>query len=241
MPCSQAASGGPSSGLKLPSTRGIGAGLVRHYLQQGDRVAGCARSAASIEHERYLHLLTDVADEAGVRAAFRELRERWGRLDAVINNAGIARMNPMALTPFDAARQIIETNFLGTFLCTHAATRLLRHSNTGRIVNLSSVAVPLRLEGESVYAASKSAVETFTRIVARELAPFGITCNAVGPSPVRTDMTESVPASAMEALIQRQPIARWAEPEDVFNVIDFFLKPESGMITGQVVYLGGVG
>jgi NAD(P)-dependent dehydrogenase (short-subunit alcohol dehydrogenase family) len=119
--------------LVTGSSRGIGAGLVRHYLEQEDRVAGCARGAASIDYERYLHLSTDVADEAGVRAAFRELRMRWGRLDAIINNAGIARMNPMALTPFDTARQIIETNFLGTFLCTHAATRLLRHSTAGRL------------------------------------------------------------------------------------------------------------
>jgi 3-oxoacyl-[acyl-carrier protein] reductase len=227
--------------LVTGSSRGIGAGLVHHYLEQGDRVAGCARGAAPIDHERYLHLSTDVADEAGVRAAFRELRVRWGRLDAIINNAGIGRMNPMALTPFDTARQIIETNFLGTFLCTHAATRLLRHSNAGRIVNLSTVAVPLRLDGESVYAASKSAVETFTRIVARELAPFGITCNAVGPGPVRTHLTESVPASVMDALIRRQAIAKWTELADVFNVVDFFLRPESAMITGQVVYLGGVG
>ncbi len=226
--------------LVTGSSRGIGAELVRHFLERGDRVAGCARGSAPTKHECYEHFLTDIADEAAVRDLLRDLRKRWGRLDVLINNAGIARMNPMALTPFETARRVITTNFLGTFLCTHAAIRLLRRSAAGRIVNLTTVAVPLRLDGESVYAASKSAVEMFTRIVAREIAPFGITCNAVGPSPVRTHLTESVPADTISRLIGRQPIARWAEPDDVINVIDFFLQPESGMVTGQIVYLGGV-
>jgi 3-oxoacyl-[acyl-carrier protein] reductase len=186
-----------------------------------------------------VHFGADVSDEGGVRALFRALRERWGRLDVLINNAGIARMNPMALTPYDTAQQIIGTNLLGTFLCTHAATRLLRRSTAGRIVNLTTVAVPLRLEGESIYAASKSAVETFTRIVARELGGYGITCNAVGPSPLKSHLTQGVPPETMQRLIGRQAVQRWAEPSDVLNVVDFFLRPESSMVTGQIVYLGG--
>jgi 3-oxoacyl-[acyl-carrier protein] reductase len=150
-------------------------------------------------------------------------------------------MNPVALTPYDTARQIMSTNFLGTFAFTHAAMRLLRSSRTGRIVNFTTVAVPMRLEGEAIYAASKSAVETFTRIVAREAAPFGITCNAVGPSPVRTQLTENVGTDKIEKLLARQAIPHWAESSDVANVVDFFLRPESAMITGQVIYLGGAG
>jgi 3-oxoacyl-[acyl-carrier protein] reductase len=225
--------------LVTGSSRGIGAALVRHFLDRGDRVAGCARGPAPLEHDRYLHLSSDVSDEASVRGMFRELRRRWEGLDVLINNAGVARMNSMALTPFEDAQRIVNTNFLGTFLCTHAATRLLRHSTAGRIVNLSTVAVPLRLDGESIYAASKSAVETFTRIVARELGGMGITCNAVGPSPMQTQLTNAVPAATIQRLIDRQAIARWAEPSDVLNVVDFFLRPESSMVTGQVVYLGG--
>ena len=225
--------------LVTGSSRGIGAALVRHFLDRGDRVAGCARGAAPVEHERYLHLSGDVSNEASVRGVFRDLRTQWGGLDVLINNAGVARMNSMALTPFEDAQHIVNTNFLGTFLCTHAATRLLRHSTAGRIVNLSTVAVPLRLDGEAIYAASKSAVETFTRIVARELGGMGITCNAVGPSPMHTQLTDAVPAATMQRLIDRQAIARWAEPSDLLNVVDFFLRPESSMVTGQVVYLGG--
>jgi len=103
------------------------------------------------------------------------------------------------------------------------------------------VAVPLRLRGEAVYAASKSAVETFTRTVARELGEFGITCNAVGPSPIRTALISGVPADKLQRLIEEQAIRRWATPEDLINVVDFFLSPASTMVTGQVVYLGGIG
>ncbi len=223
------------------ASRGIGAHLVEHYLGQGDLVTGCARGPAVVTHERYTHLQVDVTDETAVRARFFEIRQRFGRLDVLINNAGIASMNPVALTPFDTARQIMATNFLGTFAFTHAALRLLRSSQAGRIVNFTTVAVPMRLEGEAIYAASKSAVETFTRIVAREAAPFGITCNAVGPSPIKTQLTGNVGAEKIEKLLARQAIPRWAESSDVANVIDFFLRPESAMITGQIVYLGGAG
>src|SRR5436305_1084049 len=155
-----------------------------------------------------------VSGEAAIFGADSRL-DSLGLVSLLIDNAGIASMNPVALTPFDTARAILSTNVLGTFLFTHAALRLLRASTAGRIVNFTTVAVPFRLEGEALYAASKSAVETFTRIVAREAAPLGITCNAVGPSPVRTQLTESVGADRIDRLMRRQAIPRWAEPADV--------------------------
>jgi len=223
------------------TTQGIGLALAEHYLAQGDIVVGCGRGESALDHPRYTHARLDVTDEPAVRRLFRDIRSRLGRLDALINNAGVANMNPIALTPFDVAQRIMGTNFLGTFLFTHAAIRLLRASGSGRIVNVTSIAVPLRLEGEAIYAASKSATETFTRITAREVGQFGITCNAVGPSPIKTRLTGNVPEDKIEALVARQAVPRWANPADVANVVDFFLKPESEMVTGQVVYLGGFG
>lgn len=221
------------------ATRGIGQSLAEHYLARGATVIGCGRGKASIDHERYLHFALDVSDEDAVNDLFAGLRDRFGSVDAIINNAGVASMNLVALTPARVARQIMETNFLGTFLFTHAGIRLLRRSPAPRIVNVTTVAVPLGLEGEAVYAASKSAVETFTRITAREVGAYGITCNAIGPSPIQTALTRNVPAEKLERLVQRQAVPRWAEPGDVANVVDFFLSPCSGMVTGQVVYLGG--
>ena len=231
----------PRRVLITGASRGIGAHLVRHYLAQNDIVFGCARGAAPLTDDQYTHARVDVTDESAVGALCGEIRRQVGGLDVLINNAGLAAMNPVALTPFDSARAIVETNVLGTFLLTRAATRLLRRSASGRIVNFTTVAVPLRLEGEAMYAASKSAVETLTKIVAKEVASFGMTCNAIGPSPVRTDLTAGVPAVTIERLIARQTIPRWASLDDVTNVIDFFLRPESAMVTGQIVYLGGAG
>lgn len=221
------------------TSRGLGQALVRHLTGQGHTVIGCSRSPNEFRDERYQHLLADVTDERAVDSVFQQVRARYDGLDCLINNAGWGRMLPVALTPVATARKIMEANFISTFMFTRSALRLLRRSDAGRIVNVSSIAVPLRLEGEATYAAAKSAVETFTRATAREIGPWGITCNAVGPSPIRTRLIEGVPEAKLQALIDRQAIPGWAEPADVANVVDFFLRPESRMITGQVVYLGG--
>jgi 3-oxoacyl-[acyl-carrier protein] reductase len=111
----------------------------------------------------------------------------------------------------------------------------------GRIVNFGSVAEPLRLEGEAIYAASKAAVVSLTRVLARELAEYGITVNAIEPTPVATDLIRSVPSEKIDRLVARQAIRRLGEFRDIVNVVDFFVRPESDFVTGQVVTLGGVG
>lgn len=223
------------------ASRGIGRALVEHYLGLGDHVVGCARGESTCSHENYVHARLDVVDERAVRTLLNETRARLGGLDGVINNAGVGKMNALALTPLATARALIETNLIGTFVMTREAIRLLRASPAGRIVNVTSIAVPLRLEGEALYAASKSAVETLTRIGARELAPFGITCNAVGPSIIRTNLTANVPQDRVDRLLERQALHEFATSGDVANVVDFFLKPDSRFVTGQVIYLGGCG
>jgi 3-oxoacyl-[acyl-carrier protein] reductase len=223
------------------ASRGIGEALAAHCLAAGDTVVGCSRTGSALSHERYSHCTVDVTDATAVAGLFRDLKHRFTTLDVLINNAGIAGMNAIALTPLDTARRIVETNFLAAFNFTREALRLMRRSPDARIVNVSTVAVPLRLEGEAVYAASKSALETFTRIAAREVAPFGITCNAVGPCPIKTRLTAGITDQKIQALIDRQAVRRWAVPADVVNVVDFFLRPESAMVTGQVIYLGGAG
>lgn len=219
---------------------GLGRFIAEHYLAQGHFVVGCSRGDSDLRSDRYRHFSADVADERAVQPIFAYLRREHGGVDNLINNAGIASMNLALLTPLSTLDSIFSTNVKGTFLFCREAARLMQAKNSGRIVNLTSVAAPLMLEGEAVYAASKAAVLSLTQILARELAPFGITVNSVGPTPVQTDLIRGVPKEKIEALVARQAIRRLGEPADVVNVIDFFLRPESSFVTAQNIYLGGV-
>jgi 3-oxoacyl-[acyl-carrier protein] reductase len=219
--------------------KGIGRYLAQYYLERGWLVAGCSREASDLSHDRYVHYCADVADEPAARAMFVDIAKRFGGVDALLNNAGIASMNHLLLTPLTTVERIMRTNVLGTFLFCREAAKLMQKHRTGRIVNFATVATPLRLEGEAAYAASKAAVSSLTQILARELASFGITVNAVGPTPVPTDLIRSVPKAKMDALLDRQAIARFGEMRDISNVTDFFLRDESDFITGQIIYLGG--
>lgn len=171
---------------------------------------------------------------------FGEIRKTHGRLNVLINNAGIASMNAALLTTINTASEIVNTNILGTFLFCREAAKVMLRKKYGRIVNFVTVSTPLKLEGEAIYASSKAAVVSLTQILARELADSCITVNAIGPTPIKTDLIRSVPESKITSLIKRQAIHRFGELKDVSNVIDFFIKPESSFVTGQIIYLGGV-
>ena len=220
--------------------KGIGRHLAEHYLASGYTVVGCSRQPYESPPANYHHFCLDVADEPAVKELFACVRKRFARLDAVINNAGIASMNHALLTPVATVERILRTNVAGAFLFCREGAKLMQKFQRGRIVNLTTIAVPLCLEGESAYAASKSAVEMLTRILAREFGSLGITVNAIGPAPVRTDLVRGIGEDRLQRLLARQAIPRFAEIPDIVNLVDFFLKPESNFITGQVVYLGGV-
>lgn len=220
--------------------KGIGKYLVEHYVRRGHTVVGCSRGETDWKLEGYTHYIADVSDERAAKTIFADVRRQWGRLDHLINNAGVASMNHALLTPLSTVHKVLNTNVVGTFLFCREAAKLMKSGRYGRIVNLTTVAVPLKLEGESIYVASKAAILSLTEVLARELAEFGITVNAVGPVPIETDLIRSVPKDKIDRLLSRQAISRLGTFEDVANVIDFYLKRESGFITGQNLFLGGV-
>ena len=220
--------------------KGIGRYLVRHFSKKGVIIEGCSRKPVDWKVENYNHHIADVTDENQIKLIFSYIQKKYNRLDIIINNAGIALMNHTLLTPISTVNRIMETNFIGTFLVCREGAKLMKKRNYGRIVNISTIAVPLHLEGEAIYASSKNAVTTFTKILAHELADYGITCNVIGPTPIQTDLIRSIPKEKIDRLINKLAIKRLGRFDDVTNVIDFFTKPSSDYITGQVIYLGGI-
>lgn len=222
------------------SRKGLGKALTEHYLAQGHVVAGCSRGSSTISHANYQHFELDVADEQAVVRMVRQIKKIHKQIDVLLNNAGIAAMNHLITTPYKNAQAVFQTNFFGTFLFTREVAKVMMKQKKGCIVNYSTVAVPLNLAGEAVYAASKSAVESFTRVSAKELGEFGVRVNAVGPTPVSTDLIKNIPVDKLDELLSQQIIKRIGTVNDVLNVIDFFIAEQSEFITGQTIYLGGV-
>lgn len=235
--------------------KGIGKSLSEYYLQKGYIVCGCSRGESSINHSNYYHYSLDVSDEKAVVKMVRDIKKTHKKIDILLNNAGIASMNHILTTPYQSVQNIFNTNFFGSFLFIREVAKVMSvnyskfkdKQNTEhkkdmpfRIVNFATVAAPLRLEGEAIYAASKAAIANFTQVCAKELAEFGITVNAVGPTPVPTDLIRNVPKEKMISLLNQQAIKRYGGFDDVLNTIEFFLDDKSNFITGQVIYLGGV-
>jgi 3-oxoacyl-[acyl-carrier protein] reductase len=222
------------------TSRGIGRYLAEYYSQKGYQVVGCSRQMPDYEIPNYRHYCLSVSDETKVVEMFSDVRRLYGRLDVLINNAGIASMNHVLLTPMQTVKNIYETNVIAAYLFCREAAKLMQKKRFGRIVNFTTVASALKLEGEVAYASSKTAVASLTQIFAKEVADYGITVNAIGPTPIRTDLIKSVPQEKIDSLIKRQAIKRYGEFRDISNLIDFFIKPESDFISAQVVYLGGI-
>lgn len=222
------------------SRKGIGKYLCEHYLSQGNIVIGCSRGEKSIEHSCYTHYCLDVFDEKSVITMVREVYNTYSKIDVLLNNAGIASMNHLITTPFKTVESIFHTNVLGSFIFLREVSKIMMKQKKGRIINFTTVAVPLNIQGEAIYAASKSAIETLTKISAKELGPFGITVNAIGPTPISTDLIKVIPKYKIETLLEYQAIKRMGNFIDVFNCVDFFIQDSSDFITGQILYLGGI-
>ena len=230
------------------SSRGIGKALSQHYLGCGDIVVGCARSPSDIAHKNYRHFILDINDEKAVVSMVRAAKKEFGKIDICLNNAGMASMNHILTTSYESAKTLVDVNFLGAFLLSREAAKAMisnkisnkNSAKSGVIINFSSVAVPLCLEGEAIYAASKAACESLTKTMAKELASYSIRVNAIALTPVQTDLIKAVPKDKINALLEQQAIKRFGEFDDIINVIDFFISQKSDFITGQIITLGGV-
>lgn len=238
--------------LVTGGSRGIGEAIVRSLAKAGYAVAiNCSSEKSLGAAER---LAAEVSESCGVEArAFREdvasfaevgtmvseIQAAWGRIDVLVNNAGITRDGLLARMSEEAFDQVIEVNLKGAFNCLRHVAPLMMKQRNGRIVSVSSVVGLYGNAGQVNYAASKAGIIGLTKSAAKELAPRGITANAVAPGFIETDMTQAMGEKAIEAVRGRIAMKEFGKPQDVANAVCFLASDEARYITGQVLAIDG--
>ena len=226
--------------LVTGSSRGVGRLITEHFLKHGARVAGFARGEATIKHQNYFHFQVDVGDPNAVQKAFFELKRMTDSVQIVVNNASVLTSQYAMIMPIAATQAMLNTNLIGAFMVSREASKLMRRAKWGRIINIGSMAASLEPIGDSMYAASKAALSTMANVMAKELAPLNVTCNTLAVSAIKTDMLAQLAQDKIAEVIASLPIPRFAEPDDILNVLDFLASERSSYITAQTIYLGGV-
>ena len=181
----------------------------------------------------------NVGDPESVASMAKQALDRFGAVDVLVNNAGITRDNLLIRMKEAEWDAVLTVNLKGTFNCTKAVARTMMKQRSGRIINIASVVGLMGNAGQANYSASKAGVIGLTKTTARELAPRGITVNAVAPGYFKTSMTEKLPESAKEAFLKQIPLGRAGTAEDIANVVAFLSSSEASYITGQVICVDG--
>jgi 3-oxoacyl-[acyl-carrier protein] reductase len=233
--------------LVTGASRGIGRAIARQLARQGAAVVAAAREdhAAGVASEivaaggNAQAAAVDVTDEASVAALVAAVVDRWGRVDVLVNNAGIARdqlLLRMKRADWDA---VLATNLTAAFTCSQAVLKPMIRQRSGRIINISSVVGQTGSAGQANYAASKAGLVGFARALAREVASRGITVNVVAPGYIETDMTGALSDENRREWAAQIPLGRLGTPDDVAAAVCFLASDEAAYITGQVLAVNG--
>jgi len=229
-------------------SRGLGAGLVDAFLGAGYTVETCSRSKTDVVRAweadpslegRFHFTSVDVAKQTEAECFVKDAAARHGRLDVLVNNAGVAREGVLALFANDALDDVVDLNLKGSIYVARAASRVMLARRSGAIVNISSVVGLSGYRGLSVYGATKAALDGFTRGLARELGSRGFTVNSVAPGYLRTEMSHGLGEGQLDQISRRTPMGRLGEPDDVARAVLFLADPANTYITGQVLVVDG--
>jgi 3-oxoacyl-[acyl-carrier protein] reductase len=230
-------------------TRGIGLSVAKRLAVDGydllisyrgdDAVAESAKNELAATGRRVEVIAADVSTADGAGQVIETAMERLGKIDALINNAGITRdalLMRMSEEDWDA---VLATNLKGAFLCSKAAVRPMLRQRSGRIVNITSVVGLVGNAGQANYAAAKAGLVGLTKSIAKEVGSRGITVNAVAPGFIETRLTDVLPEEMKEMLLKNTPLGRFGTPEDVAGAVAFLVSEDAGFITGHVLTVDG--
>ena len=234
--------------LVTGASRGLGKAIALALAQAGASVAAVARSEDALKEtleairaaggiaEGYA---ADVASETSVDAAVEKITARFSRVDVLVNNAGVTRDGLLMRMKSDDWDTVINTNLKGAFHFVRPVSRIMIKQRAGRIINISSVIGLMGNAGQANYAASKAGLIGFTKSLAREFASRGITCNVVCPGFIETDMTKGLGEDLRAKLLEKIPLGRLGQPDDVAGVVAFLASPAANYITGQILTVDG--
>jgi 3-oxoacyl-[acyl-carrier protein] reductase len=219
------------------ASRGLGQAITERLVESGEEVLGLARNTSGMGIDA---IECDVSDYASVKNASKEVKRMKKPVKAFINAAGIASMNMAVTTDKSTVQKLIQTNLVGTIYCCQLFAPIMLRQKQGSFINFSTIAVALALKGESVYAASKAGVESFSRTFAREMADFNVRVNCIAPGPIRTDLLRGITDAQIEKITSQQVIPKQFQKSDVCDLVELLIDEKAASLSGQVLNVGGV-
>lgn len=219
------------------ASRGLGQAITERLVENGEVVLGLARNTDGMNIDA---IECDVSDYASVKNASKEVKRMKKSVKAFVNAAGVASMNMAVTTDESTVQKLIQTNLVGTIHCCQLFAPIMLRQKQGSFINFSTIAVALALKGESVYAASKAGVESFSRTFAREMADFNVRVNCIAPGPIRTDLLRGITDTQIEKITSQQVIPKQFQKSDVCDLVELLLDEKAASLSGQVLNIGGV-